>query len=53
MEFIGHLIQWLILQEIRAEGRIVEGAGEDPYLGSQIAIQRVKGYQSDNFNSPF
>ncbi len=34
-------------------GRIVEGAGEDPYLGSQIAIQRIKGYQGDDFNSPF
>jgi beta-glucosidase len=26
-------------------GRIMEGAGEDPYLGSQIAYARVKGFQ--------
>jgi beta-glucosidase len=33
-------------------GRIMEGAGEDPYYGSQVAIARVKGFQgkklSDN-----
>src|SRR6202789_3669499 len=28
-------------------GRIAEGSGEDPYLGSQIAIAMVKGYQQD------
>lgn len=28
-------------------GRIVEGAGEDPYLGSLIARAMVKGYQGD------
>jgi len=26
-------------------GRVMEGAGEDPYLGSQIATARVKGFQ--------
>ncbi len=26
-------------------GRVMEGAGEDPYLGSAIAIARVKGFQ--------
>jgi beta-glucosidase len=26
-------------------GRIAEGAGEDPYLGSQVAMAMVKGYQ--------
>jgi beta-glucosidase len=26
-------------------GRVMEGAGEDPYLGSQIAIARVQGFQ--------
>lgn len=29
-------------------GRIAEGAGEDPYLGSQIAKAMVIGYQGDN-----
>lgn len=26
-------------------GRVMEGAGEDPYLGAQIAAARVKGFQ--------
>lgn len=29
-------------------GRIAEGAGEDPYLGSQVAKAMVKGYQGDD-----
>ena len=29
-------------------GRIAEGAGEDPFLGSQIAKAMVKGYQGDD-----
>ncbi|UAB86001.1 beta-glucosidase BglX [Zunongwangia sp. SCSIO 43204] len=29
-------------------GRIAEGAGEDPYLGSQIAKAMVEGYQGDD-----
>jgi beta-glucosidase len=28
-------------------GRIVEGAGEDPYLGSKIAVAQVKGFQGN------
>lgn len=28
-------------------GRVMEGAGEDPYLGSKIAFARVKGFQGD------
>lgn len=31
-------------------GRIAEGAGEDPYLGSQIAIAMVKGYQGNDLS---
>jgi beta-glucosidase len=26
-------------------GRVMEGAGEDTYLGSKIAFARVKGFQ--------
>lgn len=26
-------------------GRIMEGAGEDPYLGSRVAVVRVRGFQ--------
>jgi beta-glucosidase len=29
-------------------GRIAEGSGEDPYLGSQIAAAMVQGYQGDD-----
>ena len=29
-------------------GRISEGSGEDPYLGSRIAEAMVRGYQQDN-----
>ncbi len=29
-------------------GRVMEGAGEDPYLGSLIAKARVKGFQGKN-----
>ncbi|MDX6200998.1 MAG: beta-glucosidase, partial [Frankiales bacterium] len=29
-------------------GRIVEGAGEDPYLGSAVAAAKVHGYQGTN-----
>ena len=29
-------------------GRIMEGGGEDPYLGSRIAIARVKGFQGEH-----
>ena len=32
-------------------GRVMEGAGEDPFLGSKIAYARVKGFQGENFNS--
>ncbi len=31
-------------------GRVMEGAGEDPYLASKIAVARVKGFQGDNFS---
>ena len=33
-------------------GRVVEGAGEDPYLGSAIAAAKVRGYQGTNFAAP-
>ena len=32
-------------------GRISEGAGEDVYLGSQIARARVRGYQGDDLGA--
>jgi beta-glucosidase len=33
-------------------GRVVEGAGEDPYLGSAIAAAKVRGYQGTDFSAP-
>ena len=33
-------------------GRIVEGAGEDPYLGSQIAAAKVRGFQGKDMADP-
>ena len=33
-------------------GRIVEGAGEDPYLGSAMAAAYVRGYQGARLNDP-
>lgn len=33
-------------------GRVSEGAGEDPYLGSLIAEARVKGFQGDDLSNP-
>ncbi|GAC1647987.1 MAG: glycoside hydrolase family 3 N-terminal domain-containing protein [Gemmatimonadaceae bacterium] len=33
-------------------GRIVEGAGEDPYLGSAMAAARVRGFQGSDLRAP-
>jgi beta-glucosidase len=33
-------------------GRVMEGAGEDPYLGSKIAVARVHGFQGDDLSDP-
>jgi beta-glucosidase len=33
-------------------GRIMETAGEDPYLGSLIAAARVRGFQGDDLSAP-
>ncbi|HZO19594.1 MAG TPA: beta-glucosidase BglX [Gemmatimonadaceae bacterium] len=33
-------------------GRIVEGAGEDPYLGSIMAAARVRGFQGTDLGAP-
>ncbi len=31
-------------------GRVIEGAGEDPYLGSMVARARVRGFQGTDFD---
>ncbi len=33
-------------------GRISEGSGEDPYLGSKIAEAMIRGYQGTNLSDP-
>jgi beta-glucosidase len=33
-------------------GRIAEGAGEDPFLGSAIARARVRGFQGADYSAP-
>ena len=33
-------------------GRIVEGAGADPYLGSRMAVAQVEGYQGEDLSAP-
>ncbi|MDX2250322.1 MAG: beta-glucosidase BglX [Bacteroidia bacterium] len=33
-------------------GRMMESAGEDPYLGSLIATARVRGFQGDDLSAP-
>jgi beta-glucosidase len=33
-------------------GRIVEGAGEDPYLGSAMAVAQVRGFQGPYLGAP-
>jgi beta-glucosidase len=33
-------------------GRIAEGAGEDPYLGSRVAEAMVRGLQGDDLSAP-
>ncbi|MDY8134755.1 beta-glucosidase BglX [Aquimarina sp. 2201CG5-10] len=31
-------------------GRVMEGAGEDPFLGSKIAVARIKGFQGNDLS---
>ena len=33
-------------------GRIIEGAGEDPFLGSMVARAQVRGFQGDDVSQP-
>jgi beta-glucosidase len=34
-------------------GRVVEGAGEDPYLGAAVAAAKVRGYQGSSYADPY
>ena len=43
---IGLFRQWSIYAEI-PDGASSEGSGEDPFLGSKIAMAMVRGYQGN------
>lgn len=32
-------------------GRVMEGAGEDPHLGSKVAVARIQGFQGDDLSN--
>jgi beta-glucosidase len=32
-------------------GRVMEGAGEDPFLGAEVAVARVRGFQGDDLSA--
>ena len=34
-------------------GRVMEGAGEDTYLGSKIGVARIQGFQGEDLSSEF
>ncbi len=34
-------------------GRVMEGAGEDPYLNTEIGKARIKGFQGNDLSDPF
>src|SRR5205814_1180423 len=57
VEATAHGIHWTFapMVDIARDprwGRIVEGSGEDPYLGSVIAAARVKGFQGNSLADP-
>jgi beta-glucosidase len=49
---IGPFRRWSTSPAIPRWGRIVEGAGEDPYLGSIMAAAQVRGYQGADLAAP-
>ena len=55
-EASAHGIDWIFapMVDIARDprwGRVSEGAGEDPYLGSALAAARVRGFQSQDLES--
>ena len=57
VEATAHGVQWTYapMVDIARDprwGRIVEGSGEDPYLGSVLAAARVRGFQGDDLAAP-
>lgn len=57
VEATAHGIHWTYAPMVDISrdprwGRIVEGAGEDPYLGSAMAAARVRGFQGEDLAAP-
>lgn len=57
VEAAAHGIHWTYAPMVDISrdprwGRVVEGAGEDPYLGSAMAAARVRGFQGDDLAAP-
>ena len=57
VEAAAHGIHWTFapMVDIARDarwGRVVEGAGEDPFLGAAMAAARVRGFQGDDLASP-
>ncbi len=50
--FAGRSLPWSTLLVTRRWGRMAEGAGEDPFLGSQMAAAYVRGYQGSRLDAP-
>lgn len=56
VEAAAHGVHWTFAPMVDVArdarwGRIVEGAGEDPYLGSVLAAAQVRGFQGDDLAS--
>jgi beta-glucosidase len=57
VEAAAHGIHWTYAPMVDISrdprwGRVVEGAGEDPYLGSAMAAARVRGFQGEDLSAP-
>ncbi len=49
-------IQWVFAPMIDISrdarwGRVMEGAGEDPYLGARMAVAQIRGYQGNDLSA--
>ncbi|HET8855805.1 MAG TPA: glycoside hydrolase family 3 N-terminal domain-containing protein, partial [Salinimicrobium sp.] len=57
LESAAHGINWTFSPMIDISrdarwGRIMEGSGEDPFLTSQVAVAKIRGYQGNDLAGP-
>ncbi|MEG9327333.1 beta-glucosidase BglX [Salinimicrobium catena] len=57
LESVAHGVNWTFSPMIDISrdarwGRIMEGSGEDPFLTSQVAVAKIKGYQGEDLADP-